>query len=579
MNDKSTSSPSLMPASTSSESQISNASSTASNGDQGVRSGSLLAALQAFPGANLLFSPTMAQVVPSLLESLFMTQFRGQSMPDDGIGNQATVSQNPSSTCESIMEFPQYLAQLYYLAEQSKSQSVQLDTNLSKLSAGEGSRTKVIASNASTIHGSEGTGAHPAGLFKLTGKEDPHPARSSASEAAGVFDYVTATTGTDVTKPAYSSTSSTRVQEVDFPLNGKQVNVKNSDSRLNALSWSGATSHSVAKPTDKVAMTATSTASRQSGGWLCMGVPQPAAPTRFTAPVHIDVGGTLYTSSLETLTKYPKSRLSRMFNGAIPIVLDTMKQHYFIDRDGALFRHILNFLRTSQVNINPHFKELEQLLEEARYFELDEMAEELKTLLARNKNTMPASLLDVDRSIHRHQRKRKNSLPGNSGDKCDSRLSLRCYENAFKGECDSNISVSRSQKRTKNEPWQSDDSVQSDESKPSTVQCIWIEMSLSSSDSSGEFRVALPVAQDGWERITAFQRFVDQSCQCGGKQEHNHITEDEYVCQWHTITRAAQIRLWQIIISSGFHPVLSPVQSSPENPRFVCLLSNRSLSA
>ena len=34
------------------------------------------------------------------------------------------------------------------------------------------------------------------------------------------------------------------------------------------------------------------------------GVPCPATPTRYTAPVHIDVGGTIYTSSLETLTRY-----------------------------------------------------------------------------------------------------------------------------------------------------------------------------------------------------------------------------------------------------------------------------------
>lgn len=33
------------------------------------------------------------------------------------------------------------------------------------------------------------------------------------------------------------------------------------------------------------------------------GVPCPATPTRYTAPVHIDVGGVIYTSSLETLTK------------------------------------------------------------------------------------------------------------------------------------------------------------------------------------------------------------------------------------------------------------------------------------
>jgi hypothetical protein len=32
------------------------------------------------------------------------------------------------------------------------------------------------------------------------------------------------------------------------------------------------------------------------------------------------------------LPRFPESRLSRMFSGGIPIVLDTLKQHYFIDR-------------------------------------------------------------------------------------------------------------------------------------------------------------------------------------------------------------------------------------------------------
>ena len=45
----------------------------------------------------------------------------------------------------------------------------------------------------------------------------------------------------------------------------------------------------------------TSTAQQQLS--KISGVPCSATPTRYTAPVHIDVGGTIYTSSLETLTK------------------------------------------------------------------------------------------------------------------------------------------------------------------------------------------------------------------------------------------------------------------------------------
>ena len=38
------------------------------------------------------------------------------------------------------------------------------------------------------------------------------------------------------------------------------------------------------------------------------GIPLPAQLTKSNAPVHIDVGGHMSTSSLATLTKYPDSR-------------------------------------------------------------------------------------------------------------------------------------------------------------------------------------------------------------------------------------------------------------------------------
>lgn len=36
---------------------------------------------------------------------------------------------------------------------------------------------------------------------------------------------------------------------------------------------------------------------------IIAGIPCVAAASKYTAPVHIDVGGTIYTSSLDTLTK------------------------------------------------------------------------------------------------------------------------------------------------------------------------------------------------------------------------------------------------------------------------------------
>ena len=43
------------------------------------------------------------------------------------------------------------------------------------------------------------------------------------------------------------------------------------------------------------------------------GIPVVATASQFTAPIHIDVGGNSYTSSLHTTT--PDSKLSRMFSG------------------------------------------------------------------------------------------------------------------------------------------------------------------------------------------------------------------------------------------------------------------------
>ncbi|CAH2034662.1 unnamed protein product, partial [Iphiclides podalirius] len=113
-------------------------------------------------------------------------------------------------------------------------------------------------------------------------------------------------------------------------------------------------------------------------------MPRVAVTSAFKAPVHIDVGGVIYTSSLETLTSYPESKLGRMFSGAIPIVLDTLKQHYFIDRDGGMFRHILNFLRNKRLLLPNDFPYINLLLQEAQYFELDHMVLAL-TILKKEK--------------------------------------------------------------------------------------------------------------------------------------------------------------------------------------------------
>uniref|UniRef100_A0A672FR86 Potassium channel tetramerization domain containing 1 n=2 Tax=Salarias fasciatus TaxID=181472 RepID=A0A672FR86_SALFA len=121
------------------------------------------------------------------------------------------------------------------------------------------------------------------------------------------------------------------------------------------------------------------------------GVPAPARLTKANAPVHIDVGGHVYTSSLATLTKYPESRIGRLFCGTEPIVLDTLKQHYFINRDGPMFRYILNFLRTSRLLIPDDFQEYSLLYEEASFFQLAPLQAELERWRTRRVPEPPVS--------------------------------------------------------------------------------------------------------------------------------------------------------------------------------------------
>lgn len=145
------------------------------------------------------------------------------------------------------------------------------------------------------------------------------------------------------------------------------------------------------------------------------GIPCVAAASRYTAPVHIDVGGTIYTSSLETLTKHPESRLARMFNGSIPIVLDSLKQHYFIDRDGKMFRHILNFLRTNTLAIPEYFPEMELLYEEVKFYDIPALQKLVEEHIRRERAKKQNHTNNVHHEKH-HQNARCSNHEEKNGD-------------------------------------------------------------------------------------------------------------------------------------------------------------------
>lgn len=90
-----------------------------------------------------------------------------------------------------------------------------------------------------------------------------------------------------------------------------------------------------------------------------------------TEELKLNVGGILYSTTLQTIKKYPNSMLNRMFDD------EWMKNKQddkpiFIDRDGIPFRNILSFLRDGYKIVLPtDGEELTKLRNEAEYYLLD----------------------------------------------------------------------------------------------------------------------------------------------------------------------------------------------------------------
>uniref|UniRef100_A0A670I1P9 Potassium channel tetramerization domain containing 4 n=1 Tax=Podarcis muralis TaxID=64176 RepID=A0A670I1P9_PODMU len=95
------------------------------------------------------------------------------------------------------------------------------------------------------------------------------------------------------------------------------------------------------------------------------------------SPITLNVGGYLYVTQKQTLTKYPDSFLERVVSGKVLCPSDA-DGHYFIDRDGLLFRHVLNFLRNGELLLPEGFKENHLLAREADFFQLKVLADAVK---------------------------------------------------------------------------------------------------------------------------------------------------------------------------------------------------------
>jgi hypothetical protein len=100
-----------------------------------------------------------------------------------------------------------------------------------------------------------------------------------------------------------------------------------------------------------------------------------AGMQHFERSINLNVGGVRYTTSLTTLRRFPDTMLGCMFSGRHTL-LEGEDGHFFIDRDGMHFRHILNFLRSPEgykVALGVRGAVKEELRCECEYYGIDHL--------------------------------------------------------------------------------------------------------------------------------------------------------------------------------------------------------------
>jgi BTB/POZ domain-containing adapter for CUL3-mediated RhoA degradation protein len=109
--------------------------------------------------------------------------------------------------------------------------------------------------------------------------------------------------------------------------------------------------------------------------------------------VKLNVGGRLFTTSIDTLTKHD-SMLRAMFSGRMDVVTD-LDGYILIDRCGKHFELILNYLRDEDpMCVSMHLTdkselELYEILKEAKFFCIQQLASLIEQKILVNKASVP----------------------------------------------------------------------------------------------------------------------------------------------------------------------------------------------
>ena len=154
----------------------------------------------------------------------------------------------------------------------------------------------------------------------------------------------------------------------------------------------------------------------------------------FSSTVNLNVGGHCFKTSVQTLTKDPNTMLAAMFSGKFEMK-PCEDGAFFIDRDGTHFRFILNYLRTGKLTLPEGATFLKELLEEAEFYQIQGIIDELTVQASKPAKTFEESVLLTNEN---HQSLLKSWLPSPEG---KWRLLFRASRDgfaasAFHSKCD-----------------------------------------------------------------------------------------------------------------------------------------------
>ncbi|KAI1692325.1 BTB/POZ domain-containing protein [Ditylenchus destructor] len=97
--------------------------------------------------------------------------------------------------------------------------------------------------------------------------------------------------------------------------------------------------------------------------------------------VCLNVGGKLFQTTKDTLSRYPESFLARLVNGDLPSEKDESGA-YFVDGDPEHFRTILTYLRRGVLNLDDNEKTNKDLLCEADFYNIEPLVNEIRKAMS-----------------------------------------------------------------------------------------------------------------------------------------------------------------------------------------------------